>query len=128
MTKTSILASALVLSTALLQGQNPPPAGNPSDHPTSANASTVQGCLQGSNGSFTLTDKSGTTYGIQGDTSTLTEHLGHEVQITGTTSTPSSDKNESSGSARSATEQRIINLQEVKHVSKTCKSGETAKD
>jgi hypothetical protein len=88
----------------------------------------VQGCLQGSNGSFTLTDKSGTTYEIQGDTSTLAEHLGHEVQITGTTSTPSSDKNDSSGSATSATDQRMIQLQEVKHVSKTCKSGKTTKD
>jgi hypothetical protein len=128
MTKISISALAFLLSAVLLQAQNPPPAGNPSDHPTSAHASTVRGCLQGSNGSFTLTDNSGTTYEIQGDTSTLAEHLGHEVQITGTTSTPSSDKGESSGSTSSATEQRMIQLQEVKHVSKTCKSGKPAKD
>ena len=56
MTKILMLASVLLLSTAWLQAQNPPPAGNPSDHPTSAHASTVQGCLQGSAGNFTVTD------------------------------------------------------------------------
>jgi hypothetical protein len=128
MGRTSILALVLLLSAACLQAQDAPPAGNPSDHPTSAHASTVQGCLQGSNGSFTVTDKSGSTYEIQGDTSTLSKHLGHEVQITGTTSTTSSEKGESAGGTSSATEQQIIHLQDVKHVSKTCKSGKTAKD
>jgi hypothetical protein len=120
MGKISILALVLLLSAFCLQAQDAPPAGNPSDHPTSAHASTVQGCLQGSNGSFTVTNKSGSTYEIQGDTSTLAKHLGHEVQITGTTSTPA-DKGEPSGRTGSATEQQIIHLQDVKHVSKSCK-------
>jgi hypothetical protein len=38
-----------------------------------------------------ITDTSGATYLIQGDTSTIGEHVGHEVTITGTTSSPSSD-------------------------------------
>ena len=128
MGRISILALVLLLSAVCLHGQDAPPAGNPSDHTTSAHASTVQGCLQGSNGSFTVTDKSGSAYEIQGDTSTLAKHLGHEVQITGTTSTPGSDKGEPSGGTSSATGQQIIHLQDVKHVSKTCKSGKTAKD
>jgi hypothetical protein len=36
-----------------------------------------------------LTDKSGMAYQIQGDSSALGEHVGHEVQITGTTQTAS---------------------------------------
>ena len=128
MTKPLTLALVFLLSAAYLQAQNPPPAGNPSDHPMSAHASTVRGCLQISDGSFTLTENSGTTYEIQGDISMLAEHLGHEVQITGTTSTPSSDKGGSSGSTRSATGQRIIHLQDLKHISKSCKSGKTTKD
>src|SRR5882757_4526412 len=118
MTKVLMLASVLLLSTAWLPAQNPPPAGNPSDHPTSAHASTVQGCLQGSAGNFTVTDNSGTTYLIQGDTSTIGEHVGHEVKITGTTSSPSSDADKSASSQT----QPIIRLQDLQHVSKTCKS------
>ena len=118
MIKVLMLASVLLLSTAWLQAQNPPPAGNPSDHPTSAHASTVQGCLQGSAGNFTVTDNSGTTYVIQGDTSTIGEHVGHEVKITGTTSSPSSDSDKSTSSET----QPIIQLQNLQHVSKTCKS------
>ena len=82
MTKPLTLALVFLLSVAYLQAQNPPPAGNPSDHPMSAHASTVRGCLQISDSSFTLTENSGTTYEIQGDISILAEHLGHEVQIT----------------------------------------------
>lgn len=123
MTKVLMLASVLLLLTAWLQAQNPPPAGNPSDHPTSAHASTVQGCLQGSAGNFTVTDNSGTTYVIQGDTSTMGEHVGHEVRITGTTSSPSSDADKSTSSET----QPIIQLQNLQHVSKTCKSAK-AKD
>jgi hypothetical protein len=90
MAKIFMVVCTLLLSAAWLRAQNEN-AGNPSDKPTSAEASTVQGCLQGSNGTFTLTDESGMTYQIQGDSSTLGEHVGHEVQITGTTQSASSD-------------------------------------
>ena len=122
MTKILMMVCTLLLSAAWLQAQSEH-AGNPSDKPTSAHASTVEGCLQGSNGTFTLTDESGVTYQIQGDTSTLDEHVGHEVQITGTTQTASSDSTQETGSASSAgAQQSIIQLQDVKHVSKTCKA------
>ena len=124
MTRKWILALVLLLPAAWLQAQNESHSGsNPSDKPTSAQASTVEGCLQGSNGVFTLTDKSGMTYQIQGDTSALTEHVGHEVKITGTSQTSSSDSAQSQGAgASSASQQPVIQLQDVKHISKTCKS------
>ena len=121
MAKIFMVVCTLLLSAAWLQAQNEH-AGNPSDKPTSAEASTVQGCLQGSNGTFTLTDESGMTYQIQGDTSTLGEHVGHEVQITGTTQSASSDSTRETGSASTAAQQSIIQLQDVKHVSTTCKA------
>src|SRR2546428_13291904 len=102
MPKTLLLALALVFSTAWLQAQDQYPSSvssqpsasqSSSDQmnstATGANASgqtSVEGCLQGSNGNFILTDNSGTTYQLQGDTSKLNEHVGHEVRITGTTS------------------------------------------
>ena len=125
-TRILTLVFALLLSAAWLQAQQYPQTGSSqSGSSTSEQASTVQGCLQGSNGNFTLTDSAGTTYQIQGDTSKLTEHVGHEVRITGTTSTSSSASGSTpgqTGSTTSTPQQPTIQLQDVKHISKTCKS------
>jgi Protein of unknown function (DUF5818) len=47
------------------------------------NNQTIEGCLAGSAGSFTLADPSGTTYQLAGDTSKLSDHVGHQVRLTG---------------------------------------------
>jgi hypothetical protein len=80
---------------------------------------TVEGCLSGSNGNFTLTDKHGTTYQLTGDTATLTEHVGHEVKVTGTPSSGAAGESASAGAGSSQT----LQVSSVKHISKTCKSG-----
>ena len=121
MTKILMLAFSLLISAVWLQAQDAaPPAGNPSDHPTEQR-SVFKGCLQISAGIFTLTDNSGATYQIQGDTSKLREHLGHEVQITGTAST-SGDASQGSGASTNSSQQPTIHLQAVKHLSRTCES------
>jgi len=124
MTKTVMLALALLLSAAWLQAQQYPQTGSSqSGNTSSGQASTIQGCLQSSNGNFTLTDDAGTTYQVQGDTSKLTEHVGHEVQITGTTSSSASGSSSpTTGSTPSASQPPTVQLQDVKHISKTCKS------
>ena len=126
MAKRLMLAMALLLSAAWVNAQQYPQTSSSQTGSTgSEQASTVQGCLQGSNGNFMLTDDAGTTYQIQGDTAKLTEHVGHEVQITGTVSTASSASTSTSpekGTTTSASQQRTIQMQDVKHVSTTCKS------
>jgi len=85
----------------------------------------VEGCLQGSDGNFTLTDSSGTTYQLAGDTSKLTEHVGHEVRIKGSTSGASSSgagASAGAGAGASAGGQQTLTVESVKHVAKTCKS------
>ena len=78
---------------------------------------TVEGCLSGSNGNFTLTDKKGMEYQLTGDTATLSEHVGHEVKITGMSSSGASGTTAStSGSSQT------LQVSSVKHISKTCKS------
>lgn len=75
----------------------------------------VEGCLQKSDTGFTLTDSSGKTYDLQGETSKLSDHVGHEVMITGTSSSAgSSMSNSQSGS--------VLQVTSMKHISKTCKS------
>lgn len=81
---------------------------------------TVEGCLSGSNGNFTLTDKNGTTYELTGDTAKLTEHVGHEVKVTGMSSSGAGAAGGESASAGSA---HSLQVSSVKHISKTCKSG-----
>ena len=123
MYKTLLLALTLICSVAFVQAQDPntqnPPAGAGQSSSPSSGQTSVKGCLQGSDGNFTLTDQSGTTYQLQGDTSKLSEHVGHEVQIMGTTS----DASASSGSSTSqGSSQPTLTVAKVKHLSKTCKS------
>ena len=131
MSKTLMLALALQLSTAWLQAQEQyPQAGSSQTEATASGQTTVEGCLQGSDGNYTLTDNSGMTYQLQGDTSRLSAHVGHEVQITGTTSgagatNPSAGAgttNPTTGTPTAGAQQSTLTVQNMKHVSKTCKS------
>lgn len=97
---------------------------------------SVEGCLQGTSGSYTLTDNSGMTYQLSGDTSKLADHVGHEVKITGTVSSGSSASGSSASSSSSssapssgagASSGQTLTVDKVQHKSKTCKSGSTSK-
>jgi hypothetical protein len=89
---------------------------------TGTSGNSVEGCLSGSDGNYTLTDQTGASYKLTGDTAKLSEHIGHEVKITGTKSSASatgaSDTMGQTGGA-----QQSIEVTSVKHVSKTCKGG-----
>ena len=87
---------------------------------------TVEGCLSGASGNFTLTDKNGMSYQLSGDTAKLSEHVGHEVKVTGTSGSAgagASGSTEPSGAAGTAGAGQTLEVTSVKHVSKTCKSG-----
>ena len=82
---------------------------------------TVEGCLSGSNGNYTLTDKNGTSYQLTGETAKLSEHVGHEVKITGMPSAAAGAAGASASAGAGASQ--TLEVSSVKHVSKTCKSG-----
>src|SRR5262245_9127862 len=46
-------------------------------------SASIEGCLNGSAGSFTLTDQTGKSWQLAGDTSKLSDHVGHQVRISG---------------------------------------------
>jgi hypothetical protein len=147
MPKTLLFLSTLLLSAAWMQAQDSQqypqtpssqnsgaqtaPSGAQAGSSGSQSGSAamgqtkVQGCLHGSGGNYTLTDSSGNTYQLQGDTSKLTEHNGHEVQITGTTS--GSMSGSSSSSMSGSASQPTLTIQKVKHMSKTCSAGGMSK-
>ena len=131
MSKTLMLALALLLSAAWLQAQEQyPQTGSSEKGATASGQTTVQGCLQGSDGNYTLTDNSRTTYQLQGDTSKLSAHVGHEVEITGTTSGASATNpsagtgttNPTTGAPTAGAQPSTLTVQNMKHISKTCKS------
>jgi hypothetical protein len=86
------------------------------------NTTTVEGCLQGSSGSYTLMGDNGTTYQLSGDTAKLAEHVGHEIQVTGMTSGSSASSASSSGMGSTSGGSQTLEVKSVKHLSKTCKS------
>lgn len=123
MHKIFLLAITLLVSVAWMQAQDPTPQAGASAAGQNASGQSVEGCLQGSNGSFTLTDASGTTYQLQGDTAKLTEHVGHEVRITGSSSGAASPSASSTATpSSSGANQQTLTVEKVKHISKTCKS------
>ena len=116
MSRMVMLALALLLSTAWLQAQNQYPPSGSRQNKNSSGQTSIEGCLQGPNGSFTLTDSSGTTYQLQGDTSKLSKHVGHDVQITGSTS-GSGPASPGSDTPRGVSQQHTLSVDKVKHIS-----------
>jgi hypothetical protein len=93
---------------------------------TNANGqTTVEGCLSGSSGNYTLSDKSGNSYQLTGDTAKLSEHVGHEVKVTGTSSSASAngDGTSTGTTGQASGNSQTLEVSSVKHVSKTCQSG-----
>ncbi len=88
--------------------------GMPSDQASQAGqdasavgaGNSVEGCLGGSAGNFTIIDKSGTTYQLQlpagADSSKLNSHIGEEVRVTGTMSNAKSGDATAASSASGA--------------------------
>ena len=94
---------------------------------TSSNSSTsIEGCLSGSAGNWTLTDQSGKTWQLAGDTSKLSDHVGHQVQLMGTDNSSSASGSSSpsssspSSSAGAAGTQSTFTVNKVKMISSTC--------
>ncbi|HEY2362899.1 MAG TPA: hypothetical protein VGK36_17390 [Candidatus Angelobacter sp.] len=97
---------------------------------SSDSGNSIEGCLNGSAGNWTLTDQSGKTYQLSGDTSKLSDHVGHHVRLMGTdnsSSASSSGSSPSSSSASSATgagsssgSQPTFTVQKVKMISSSC--------
>src|SRR6478735_7114592 len=90
---------------------------------TSSNSSTsIEGCLSGSAGNFTLTDQSGKTWQLAGDTSKLSDHVGHQVRLMGTDTSASAAGGPSSGATATgagaaAATQSTFNVTKVKMIS-----------
>jgi len=99
---------------------------------TTTDSNSIEGCLSGSAGNFTLTDAAGKSYQLAGDTSKLSDHVGHQVRISGSeaggaaagASNPSSGAGSSAsagaGASGGAGAQPTFNVTRVKMISSSC--------
>jgi hypothetical protein len=78
---------------------------------------TVKGCLSSSGGTYTLSAKDGKTFQLTGDTSKLSEHVGHEIKVTGAVSAASATSSDAMGKTGA---EQSLEVSSVKHVSKSC--------
>jgi hypothetical protein len=88
----------------------------------------IKGCLSGSDGSYTLTDNNGQSYRLTGDTAKLSDHVGHEMKVTGNVSSASastSGENANGAMGQSGAAQ-TIDVTSFKHISKTCQNSGAA--
>ena len=108
------------------------PSGAQSSDPTGSGQSSrtgtggqmsVEGCLSGSNGNFMLTDKNGMSYQLTGDPAKLSEHVGHEVKVTGSSASAEAGASGSAESSAAGSAGETLHVTSLKHISKTCKSG-----
>ncbi len=94
---------------------------------SATSGTTIEGCLGGSAGSYTLTAKDGTMYQLTGNTDKLAKHVGHEIQVTGTASSASSTSTSGTGSQTGTatnpsanSSQQSFDVTSFKHISGHC--------
>lgn len=86
---------------------------------------TITGCLNRSSDHYTLTDKSGTTYEMAGDTAKLDEHVGNTIAVTGVRNSPAPDARANPGTTANPGNPGSINtfdVSSVKHLANGCGS------
>jgi hypothetical protein len=112
-----LLFSVLLLGVSWAAAQTSPSQGASG----STGPETVKGCLSNSGGNYMLTDKNGKSFQLTGDTSKLSDHVGHEIKVTGTEGAASASSDSGTMSQASPT----LEISTFKHISKTCE-GATA--
>ncbi len=93
---------------------------------SSAGNTTLEGCLSGSSGNYTLTANNGMTYQLQGNNDKLNKHVGQEVKVRGWAAVGASSGMETGQSAASTSSQQAFQVSKVKKVSKICTTGNTS--
>jgi hypothetical protein len=128
MKKFSLITAILLLSSAWVVAQSSPPsaeqqpaspqAQQPDKSQTAASdkaGQTVEGCLSGAADTFKLTDATGKTYELTGDTSGLNENVGHQVRLYGNAGSSGGGEKISASGA-----QATFGVTKVQSISPTC--------
>lgn len=105
---------------------NGPNGPNSTDTRTNLPAVTIQGCLESADGVFRVHDKdTGNNYYLEGDATTLSPHVGHEVKVTGKEiSTPtnqaSAQHDTTTGDTKALGGHLVLEVSSIEHVAASC--------
>ena len=116
MRKTMMVTVVLLVSTLWLQAQD---AGQTASN--TSGLTTIQGCLQYTNGHYRLTEDNGTSHQLQSQANKLAKHVGHEVAITGKPAVRTVGTTVQ-GAASSVKEEPVFRVTSVQHVADACTS------
>ncbi len=123
-----------VMCASLALAQDPATAPSAAPVDSNASAGSVQGCLSGSDGNYTLTqDGTKATFNVAGSDNLLKQHVGHEVALTGQITSGAGasaaapvDPSQAQPSAATGAAGNTIQVSDVRMVSKTCGTGPDA--
>jgi hypothetical protein len=111
-TKTSMLALLLLVCAGGLHANGASKASS---------LETISGCLQSSEGQYSLIDDSQTIHHLVGGAAKLKSYVGRQVEITGKPGVRTSDATPPGGASAAVT-QPIFEVKSVKDIAATCKS------
>ena len=123
----ALLFSLTFLCSAWMWAQARPVQDGSSTTQTGGNdtRTTITGCLNRSSDHYTLTDKSGTTYQLAGDTANLEEHVGNTIAVIGIKNSPAPDARANPGTTANPGNPGSFNtfdVSSVKHLANGCGS------
>jgi hypothetical protein len=112
-----LTAAVLLLSSSWMLAQSTPQSTQQPDQSKTATSDqgTIEGCLSGAANTFTLTDATGKTYQLTGDTHGLNENVGHQVRLWGNAGSAGGGE---AGSDKGA--QATFGVKKVKSLSDKC--------
>jgi len=121
MCKAMTLPLLLLICAVWLQAE-PEPASPASEKDQKlASLTTIQGCLQVTNGQYIFTEADGTAHLLSGAAKQLGRQVGHEIELTGKPGVRTSDTT-SVGGGSSVVEQVVFEVKTVKELAATCKT------
>jgi hypothetical protein len=137
MKKLLSITCVMLLAAGIAVAQDTPPSGEQpaqpapqeqtpqSDQAADQSSTTIRGCLSGSDNNFTISDQSGQSYKLSGDTSMLSQHVGHEVELTGKLGDMAAGEQPSGEQAGAATtgDQKLFEVSNVTMISEKCAAG-----
>jgi hypothetical protein len=118
--KTLLLALMFLVPTVAMQSQETVQGDSTGSATAASNQIAVEGCLEGTGGDYWLNAKSGRVYQVEGDTSNLDPHVGHEVQITGSTNGASAFIPSMATEADGMVVRPALIVEHVKHIAEKC--------
>ncbi len=117
-----LLTAAIASAQDVPSGTGAQEPGQTNHQSSSASKTVIRGCLRGSAGNYTLTDKNGAQYKLVGSDDALQAKVGHEVEINGT-EIQSGDANGEQPESTSRPSNGI-QVSTVRDVSATCNLGQ----